>query len=119
MARIEFADVEQKMEDLRGYCKTTLDDDKNPYKADELNDDEFNFISGMNYVLSYVTDNFLANREVDGYCELESLEKLLKEHAEHIIDDFAQWGYAELGEIMTSFIDNHGWEEEQGSGSDS
>lgn len=112
MARIEFNDVEQKMEDLRGYCKFTADDEKNPYKADELNDDEFNFISGMNYVLSYITDNFLDNREADGFCELESLDKIMKEHARNVIEDFAQWGYAELGEIMTAFIDEHEPEEE-------
>lgn len=101
--RIEFNDVEQKMEDLRGYCKTTYDPDKNPYKADELTDDEFNFISGMNYVLSYVTDNFLANKEDDSKFEFACGKNKMR----RVIEGFADWGYCELAEIMTSFIDDH------------
>lgn len=107
MARIEFDNVEQKMEDLRGYCRTFRNPDKNPYRTSELTVDEFNFISGMNYVLSYVTDNFNDNNDfadLDGFPELQ---KLLKENSDKTIEDFTRWGYAILGEIMTSFIESH------------
>lgn len=107
MSRIEFNDVEQKMEDLRGYCKTTYDPDKNPYRADLLTDDEFNFVSGMNYVLSYVTDNYLDNNEDFSKMEMGVGKKKLR----RAINDFAQWGYSEIAEIMTSFIESHEEEE--------
>lgn len=110
MARIEFQNVEQKMEDLRGYYKGSMDPDKNPYRASELTDDEFNFISGMNYVLSYITDNYLDNY-MGAYGLTETTRKMAEEFARQLIEDFAQWGFAELGEIMTSFIDNHEDEE--------
>lgn len=76
MARIEFECTEQKMEDLRGFCKTWADPEKNPYTTDKLHDDDFNFISGMNFILSYVTDLFLNN--LDDYITDEDSEKLKK-----------------------------------------
>jgi len=109
MSRIEFSDVEQKMCDLRGFCKTTYDDDKNPYRVELLTDDEFNFISGMNYVLSYVTDLYLDNQEDLSKLEIGVGKKKLR----RAISDFAQWGYAELSEIMTSFIESHDEEDDE------
>lgn len=112
MARIEFQVVEQKMDDLRGYYKGFANPDKNPYRASELNDDEFNFCSGINYALSYITDLFLANDEEleTGY---EEIDKAVKEITRRAIEEYAQWGYRDLEQIMTSFIDDHGWDEEE------
>ena len=107
MSRIEFNCVEQKMEDLRGYCTTTLDPDKNPYRASELNDDEFNFISGYNYALSHATDTYLTNLDIDEFTEIEALKGMVEEIIKKAISDFAQFSYCDLGEMMTSFIDDH------------
>lgn len=103
--RIEFDRVEQKMEDLRGYYKGWMDPDKNPYRASELTDDEFNFISGMNYALSYLTDSFLGN--LDMADEIQQLAKLKEAIAYKTISDFSEWGYCELENMMTGFIDGH------------
>lgn len=107
MARIEFKGVEQKMDDLRGYCVTTCNPDKNPYRASELTDDEFNFVSGMNYVLSYLTDNFLNGHSEVFDDEAAVLRKLKKQIASQAIKEFARSGYYDLEMIMTSFIDGH------------
>lgn len=108
--RISFK-TEQKLEDLRGYSPHYAPGNMdNPYKASECNDDEYNFLSGMNYVLSFVTDVYLSNAEhTDGE---GTLDKIRAEIRKEVIEDFAQWGYAELGEVMTSFIDGHEDEEE-------
>lgn len=113
MARIEFDDVEQKMKDLHGYCKMYLDDEKNPYTTDELTDDEYNFISGFNYALSYVTDLFIANREVTGLeTDLdETLDKVLEKCVNVVIEKYAQYGYMELEELITVFLENHEYDD--------
>lgn len=106
MAKIEFNCVEQKMKDLVGYCKTTMDPEKNPYKADKLHDDDFNFISGMNFVLSYITDLFLDNLDdfvVD--TESETLKQIQMEIAKKAIESFAQFGFSELEMMITSFLE--------------
>lgn len=109
MSRIEFENVEQKMEDLRGYCTYTCNPDKNPYRASELTDDEFNFISGFNYVLSYVTDVFLGNRDVvEGLnSDIKVVDEVIEEITKRAIEGFARFGYSELEEMMTAFIEDH------------
>lgn len=101
MARIEFKDTEQKMDDLRGYTDV--------YKTDELTDDEFNFISGLNYALSRVTDLFVANRDcAEGLTsDIEALDKFLEEMTQKVIEEYAQYGYIEVSELITSFIESH------------
>lgn len=112
MARIEFKDTEVKMDDLRGYCTTYFDPDKNPYRASELNDDEFNFISGMNYTLSRVTDMFLASGPFEMETPYEAVNDFVKSVTEKALQEFVNYGYCDLEQIMTSFIDEHEDEKE-------
>ena len=107
MARIEFDCVEQKMADLKGFQKMYWDDSKNPYTTDKLHDDDFNFISGMNFVLSYITDLFLNN--LDDYIsdeDSETLDAFKKEVAKKTIEEFAQFGYTDLKEEITYFLES-------------
>lgn len=109
MSRIEFENVEQKMKDLRGYCTYTCDPDKNPYRASELTDDEFNFISGFNYALSRVTDIFLENRDVvESLCsDIKVVDEVMAEITKKAIEGFAGFGYSELEQMITAFIEDH------------
>lgn len=106
MARIEFSCVEQKMADLRGYCKTYLDPAKNPYTTDKLHDDDFNVVSGMNYVLSYLTDLFLDN--VGDYIDddNETLKAIKLDIAKKTIEGFAEFAYSDLEMYITSAIED-------------
>lgn len=108
MARIEFDNVEQKMEDLKSYSPYSNQED-NLYASDELTDDEFNFISGFNYALSRVTDLFIANRDCAESLtsDIETLDNFLGEITEKVIKEYAQYGYIELEELMTCFIESH------------
>lgn len=105
MARIEFSCCEQKMEDLRGYCKTYLDPAKNPYTTDQLSDDDFNFISGINYALSFLTDLFLNNVEYYIDDDTETLKAIKLDVAKKSIESFAQFSYGELSMYITSAIE--------------
>ena len=104
MARIEFKDCETKMDELRGYCRTYFKPENNPYTADELTDDEFNFVSGMNYVLSSIVDEF-THYYCDGAGSL--LDQLQAEIVKEAMEEFASRGYGDIAMVMTSFIDGH------------
>jgi hypothetical protein len=83
-------------------------------KGTDLKDDEFNFVSGMNYALNYVTKNFLANAS---FCIIDkekatTLEKLTEEIGREAIEEFMDFGACEIGEIITSFLDNYPEEDE-------
>lgn len=113
--RIEFKDVEQKVNDLRGFYKGNLDPEKNPHKPNLLKDDEWNFVSGMNFVASYVTDLYKENaaddigdtlEEILEDPELPTTEAKARAFLESVLSDFAEWAWGEAGEIITSFIDN-------------
>ena len=115
MARIEFKNVEQKVSDLTGYWKGGFNDSANPYRADRLHDDDFNFVSGMNYVLSYMTDGFLANQvdfPTDDEDEDSLIFKIKKEIATKTIEDFAQWCYCGVGEYITSALESEEYNED-------
>lgn len=106
MARIEFSCVEHKMADLRGYCKTYLDPSKNPYTTDQLSDDDFNFVSGVNYALSYLTDNFLDNIEDFIDDDNETLKAMKLQIAKKTIESFAEFAYSDLEMYITSAIED-------------
>ena len=113
MARIEFNDVEQKMADLQGYYKGFANPELNPYTTDKLHDDDFNFVSGMNYVLSYVTDLFLNN--LGDYIndeDSEKLEEFKQEIAKKTIEEFAQFGYSDLGMYITSALESEEYDDD-------
>jgi len=108
MARIEYRGVEPKMEELRGFCKFTPYDEKNPYTTDKLHDDDFNFISGANFVLGYLTEAFAEN--LDDYAEDEdslTIQRIKKELAVKTLSNFAEYGYRELEEMITSAIESY------------
>ena len=114
MAKIEFNDVEQKMADLTGYWKGGFDQSKNPYRADRLHDDDFNFVSGMNYVLSFMTDLFLDN--LDDYIndeDSEKLEEFKQEIAKKTIENFAQFCYStDVAEFITSALESEEYDDD-------
>lgn len=114
MARIEYGCCEQKMADLRGFCKTWADPEKNPYTTDKLHDDDFNFISGMNYVLSYLTDLFLDYREdFINDEDSESMKSFKQEIVKKTIEEFAQFGYYDIEELITTILDSYEYEEDE------
>lgn len=109
MSRIEFKDTEQKMADLKGFNRITFDPKQNGYTTDKLDDDEFNYISGMNYVISWLTDNFLDNYLFDlkSSESNKTIRKLKQEIAKETIEEFADYGFSHISELITSFIDSH------------
>lgn len=111
--RIEFECTEQKMDDLKGFYKMYINPEKNPYTVDKLDDDEFNFVSGVNFAISYLTDAFLANYmlELEAGESIKGLLEIKKDIAKATIKEFADYGFEEIADIITSFIDEHEEEE--------
>lgn len=100
--RIIFDKAEQKVEELEG---TYYGNKENPYKAEGLKDDEFNFISGMNFVLSHLTDEYL---ETCVYSTgMKAFDEVLKERDTNLIKDFTQFGYREIESLITSFFNSY------------
>lgn len=79
MARIEF-ECDTPMDELRGFSRVFYDGKALGYTTDRLTDDEFNFISGMNYAvnhsLSLILNNLDEMEEMDDSVEmLQDLKK--------------------------------------------
>lgn len=112
MARIEFTCCEQKMEDLRGFCKSYSNPYMNPYTTDKLHDDDFNVVSGMNFILSYVTDLFIDN--VGDYIDddNETLKAIKLEVAKKTIESFAEFAYSQLEEYITSALESEEYDDD-------
>lgn len=103
--KIEFECVPRKMEELRGYCRMVGDPEKNPYRAAELIDEEYCFISGMNYVLSYILENAM---EMDvEEAEGSLLGQLKQEIGREALERLKEMGDSEMRMILTGFIDSH------------
>ena len=113
MARIEFDCCEQKMKDIKGFCKTWADPEKNPYTTDKLHDDDFNVVSGMNYVLSHVTDLFLDNLYDYIYDkDIHILDALKKEIAKKTIEAFFDFAMGEVEEYITSALESEEYDDD-------
>lgn len=108
MARIEF-ECDTPMDELRGFSRVFYDGKKNAYTTDRLNDDEFNFISGMNYAvnhcLAFAITNLDEVEELDD--SVEMLQDLKKKIAGMALTAAKNGVNVEISQIITEFIDSH------------
>lgn len=108
MARIEF-ESEVSMDELRGFSRVFFDGKKNAYTTDRLTDDEFNFISGMNYAVNHFLSNLIDNldevEELDD--SVEMLHKLKKKIAGMALTAAKNGVNVEISQLITEFIDSH------------
>lgn len=108
MARIEF-ECEVSMDELRGFSRVFYDGKKNAYTTDRLNDDEFNFISGMNYAVNHCFAFALTNLdEVEDLNDsIDMLHKLKKNIARMALAAAKNVVNVEISQLITEFIDSH------------
>ena len=108
MARIEF-ECDTPMDELRGFSRVFYDGKKNAYTTDRLNDDEFNFISGMNYAVNHSLPLILNNldevEELDD--SVEMLQDLKKKIAGMALTAAKNGVNVEISQLITEFIDSH------------
>ena len=108
MARIEF-ECDTPMDELRGIRCAFYDGKKNAYTTDKLTDDEFNFISGMNYSVNHFISNLIDNLdEIDElYDNIDMLYELKKKIAEMALTAAKNGVNVEISQLITEFIDSH------------
>ena len=108
MAKIEF-ECEVSMDELRGFSRVFFDGKKNAYTTDRLTDDEFNFISGMNYAVNHFILNLIDNLdEIDElYDNIDMLYELKKKIAETVLSAAKNSINREISYLITEFIDSH------------
>ena len=108
MAKIEF-ECDTPMDELRGFSRVFYDGKKNAYTTNRLNDDEFNFISGMNYAVNHclalILDNLDEVEELDD--SVEMLQDLKKKIAETALTAAKNGMNYEISQLITEFIDSH------------
>lgn len=108
MARIEFK-CDTPMDELRGFSRVFFDGNKNAYTTDRLNDDEFNFISGMNYAvnhcLAFATTNLDEVEELDD--SIGILHKLKNNIARMALAAAKNSVNVEISQLITEFIDSN------------
>lgn len=108
MAKIEF-ECEVNMDELRGFRRCFYDGKKNAYTTDKLTDDEFNFISGMNYAVNHFLSNFIDNldeiEELDD--SIDMLQDLKKKIAGMALTVVKNGVNVEISQLITEFIDSH------------
>ena len=107
MAKIEF-ECEVSMDELRGLRCAFYDGKKNAYTTDKLTDDEFNFISGMNYAVNHFILNLIDNLdEIDElYDNIDMLYELKKKIAETVLSAAKNSINREISYLITEFIDH-------------
>ena len=108
MARIEF-ESEVSMAELRGFSRFYYDGKQLGYTTDRLTDDEFNFISGMNYAVNHCIDQIIEN-----LCVVEDLNDtvgvlsdLKKQIAKTALNAANHSINIEISQLITEFIDSH------------
>ena len=108
MARIEF-ECDKPMDELRGFSRVFFDGKKNAYTTNRLNDDEFNFISGMNYAVNHSLSLILNNLdEVEDLDDsVKMLHDLKKKIAEMALTAAKNGVNCEISQLITEFIDSH------------
>lgn len=108
MAKIEF-ECDTHMDELRGFSRVFYDGNKNAYTTDKLTDDEFNFISGMNYAVNHCLARVLTNldevEELDD--SVEMLHDLKKKIAGIALTAAKNGVNVEISHLITEFIDSH------------
>lgn len=107
MAKIEF-ECEVSMDELRGFSRVFFDGKKNAYTTDRLTDDEFNFISGMNYAVNHylvlILDSLDEIEELDD--SIDMLHDLKMKIAETALTAARNGVNVEISKIITEFIDS-------------
>lgn len=108
MARIEF-ESEVSMNKLRGFSRVYYDGKALGYTTDRLNDDEFNFISGMNYAVNHFISNFIENLDEleEMNDSVEMLRDLKMQVGKNVLTDVNCYCNTEISRIITEFIDSH------------
>ena len=108
MAKIEF-ECDTPMDELCGFSRVFFDGKKNAYTTDRLTDDEFNFISGMNYAVNHFILNLIDNLdEIDElYDNIDMLHDLKKKIAETVLTAAKNGVNCEISQLITEFIDSH------------
>lgn len=108
MARIEL-ECDTPMDELRGFSSVFFDGKKNAYTTDRLTDDEFNFISGMNYganhSLALILDNLDEMEELDD--SIDMLHDLKKKIAGMALTAVKNDVNVEIKHLITKFIDSN------------
>ena len=107
MARIEF-ECDTPMDELRGFSRVFYDGKALGYTTDRLMDDEFNFISGMNYAVNHclalILDNLDEVEELDD--SVKMLHDLKKNIAETVLTAAKNGVNCEISQLITAFIDD-------------
>lgn len=107
MAKIEL-ECDKPMDKLRGFSRVFYDGKALGYTTDRLTDDEFNFISGMNYAvnhsLSLILNNLDEMEELDD--SVEMLQDLKKKIAETALTAALNVVNVEISQLITEFIDS-------------
>ena len=108
MARIEL-ECDTPMDELRGFSRVFYDGKKNAYTTDKLTDDEFNFISGMNYAVNHSLSLILNNLDEmeELYDSVEMLHDLKKKIAGMALTAAKNGANCEISHLITEFIDSH------------
>ena len=108
MAKIEF-ECEVSMDELRGFSRVFYDGKALGYTTDRLTDDEFNFISGMNYAVNHFILNLIDNLdEIDElYDNIDMLYELKKKIAETALTAAKNGMNYEISQLITEFIDSN------------
>ena len=108
MARIEF-ECDTPMDELRGLRCAFYDGKKNAYTTDKLTDDEFNFISGMNYAVNHSLPLILNNLDEmeELYDSVEMLQDLKKKIAGTALTAAKNGMNYEISQLITEFIDSN------------
>lgn len=107
MARIEF-ESEVSMDELRGFSRVFFDGKKNAYTTDRLTDDEFNFISGMNYAVNHFLSNLIENLDEDEEMNdsVEMLRDLKMQVGKNVLTAANCYCNTEISRLITEFIDS-------------
>ena len=108
MARIEF-ECDTPMDELRGFSRVFYDGKALGYTTDRLTDDEFNFISGMNYAVNHSLPLILNNLDEmeELYDSVEMLHDLKKKIAETVLSAAKNSINREISQLITEFIDSN------------
>lgn len=108
MARIEL-ECDTPMDELHGFGILTYNGKGIGYTTSRLNEDEFNFISGMNYAVNHclalILDNLGEMEELDD--SVEMLHDLKKNIAGMALDAAKNSVNVEISQLITEFIDSN------------
>lgn len=106
MAKIEF-ECDTPMDELHGFGLLTYKGIG--YTTNRLNDDEFNFISGMNYAVNHILSNFIENLEEleEMNDRVEMLRDLKMQIGKNMLTAAKYSCDIEISRLITEFIDSH------------